>query len=105
MFLMTPATINPLCDKDLGSMSPKELPVEVSGEAQFLSAYVCNVEGCHRCYNEAAGYFDFVAGRPILETRQTLCLGDAHAMYLEFVSIENDEIWRCPHCGGEVAKN
>jgi len=93
---MEPA-INPLCDKDHGSMSPKELVIEAPGEVNLISAYVCDLVGCGRCYNESAGYFDFVGGKPILGNRQKLCQGDAHAMFLESFSY-NEEIWRCPLC-------
>jgi len=83
-------------------MSPKQLLLEIPGEAQLLSTYVCGRKGCHRCYNELAGYFDLVGGKPILETEQTLCFGDAHAMLLEFVSIDGNRLWCCPHCGEAV---
>ena len=92
---MEPA-INPFCDKDHGSMSPKELDIKAPGEVNLISAYVCDLVGCGRCYNEARGYFDFVAGKPSLGNRPKLCQGDAHPMFLETVS--NEEIWRCPWC-------
>ncbi len=75
---MEPA-INPLCDKDHDSMSPKELVIEALGEVDLISAYVCDLVGCGRCYNEGAGYFDFVAGKPSLGNHQTLCQDDAQA--------------------------
>jgi hypothetical protein len=75
-------------------MSPKDLVIEAPGEINLISAYVCDLVGCGRCYNEGAGYFDFVAGKPSLGNRQKLCRGDAHPMFLETVSAYN-EIWRC----------
>lgn len=91
--------IKPLCDKDLARMSQKELSIESPGEAQIIYAYVCGAARCTRCYNEAAGYFDFISGKPTIETRQKLCTGDAHPMFLELVTGSGEEIWRCPHCG------
>lgn len=85
---MEPA-INPLCDKDHGSMLPKELVIEAPGEVNLISAYVCDLVGCGRCYNEGPGYFDFVAGKPSLENRPKLCQGDAHPKFLETVSAFN----------------
>jgi len=92
--------ISPLCDLDHGSMSPKELILVHSGENHSLSAYVCDTENCNRWYNEAAGYFDFSAGKPQLQAKQKLCVIDAHAMFLEFISIEGDEIWRAAPTAG-----
>ena len=90
--------MEPLCDRDLASMSPKELPVESSGDFQIISAYVCDSRRCDRCYNEAAGYFDFIGGKPEIDTEQMLCKGDAHPIYLELVTGLGEKIWRCPHC-------
>ena len=95
---MERARISPRCDKDFAGMSPKNLAIEISGETEHLSAHVCEVRGCGRCYNEGAGYFDFVAGKPILESRPMLCQGDAHPMFLEFVGVEGYRVWRCPWC-------
>jgi len=95
---MAPARISPLCDKDLAGMSPRNLVIEFPGEIQRLSAHVCDVQGCARCYNEAAGYFDFVAGKPILDNEPMLCQRDAHPMFLALVSDEGRRVWRCPWC-------
>jgi hypothetical protein len=94
---MEPA-INPLCDKDHGSMSPKELVIEAPGEVNLINAYVCDLVRCGRCYNESAGYFDFIAGKLSPGSRQTLCQSDAQPMFLESVSSYNEEMWRCPWC-------
>jgi hypothetical protein len=67
------ATISPLCNHDSTSMSPKELIIEAPGEVHLLAGYVCDRNGCYRCYHEASGYFDFVAGKPILDGTQILC--------------------------------
>jgi len=79
-------------------MLPRKLVIENPGEAYAPGAYVCAKTGCFRCYNEAAGYFDFVAGRPILDTTQMLCDSDAHAMFLDTVSPVGSRLWKCPRC-------
>ena len=89
--------ISPLCDKDRSSMSSKDLTIESPDQGHTLSAHVCDSGGCSRCYNEAAGYFDLIGGKPHTGTRQILCESDAYAMYLESVNAE-DETWRCPEC-------
>ena len=59
------ATIKSLCDKHLGAMSRKVLAIAWPGDTHFVQAYVCDVQSCNRCYNEGAGYFDFIAGEAI----------------------------------------
>jgi len=93
----------PLCDQDYGSMFPKELLIEHAGDTRPQTAYVCESDGCGRCYHETLGYFDLIFRKPLIDTPRMICQGDAHAMYLEIVSAEHDEVWRCPYCG-EVAK-
>ena len=77
-------------------MSPKNLAIEFPGEIQHLRAHVCDSRGCGRCYNEASGYFDFVAGKPVLDGRPVLCLGDAHPMFLALVSDEGRRFGAAP---------
>lgn len=80
-------------------MSLRNLPIESGSDVQIVDAYMCDKSGCNRCYNEAAGYFDFIAGRPQVAIRQTLCESDAHPMFLESVNFHGRGIWRCPECG------
>ena len=79
-------------------MSLKEISIETAAETHPLSAYVCDADGCWRCYSEASGYFDFVAGRAILAKTQVLCKTDARAMYLEQTHPTGEATWRCPEC-------
>ncbi len=97
---MDAPAINPLCDKDGVPMSRAEILIEEPGTAEILPAYVCDSKNCDRCYNEGTGYFDFVGGRPNLDHRQRLCETDALPMFLEIVSSDETEIWRCPGCTG-----
>ncbi len=98
--MMRPTTINPLCDKDLARMSPKDLvEVESTSVARLIRAYVCNVEGCCRCYSETLGYFFFISGKSRVQHTHALCPDDARPMYLEFTTTDDEQIWRCPECG------
>ena len=97
---MRPTTMNPLCDKDFVSMSLKDLiEVESGGVGRLIRAYVCEAEGCCRCYSETVGYFSFIGGKAQIQYTQALCLDDARPMYLEFTTTDDEEIWRCPECG------
>lgn len=95
-------TINPLCDKDLTAMSQRDLAIESTGAVEVLRAYVCDSDGCCRCYSEGSGYFDFIAGKLHSVEMQTLCERDGCGMFLEQASIQGDRIWRCPWCGEAV---
>jgi len=83
-------------------MSERDLPVDSCGEVHTVAAYMCAESECNRCYNGAAGYFDFIAGRPHLDAKQKLCKTDAHAMYLECIRYDGEELWRCPQCDAGV---
>jgi hypothetical protein len=79
---MEPA-INPLCDKDLGSMSPNELVTEGPGEFKLISAYDCDLIVCSHCHNEGAGYFDYVVGKLILGNNLALIRTFSSPVYLK----------------------
>ena len=79
--------INPVCDKDFVPMSLMDLYIEGPSDPHFLRAHACDQRGCHRCYNDATGYFDLLAERIVLGAEQNLCLGDAHAMLLEHIDM------------------
>lgn len=89
----------PLCDKDRFTMTFGGLVMAPAGAVEIRHAYLCNHPSCLRCYDEAAGYFDFIDGLAVVGERQKLCESDAHPMYLEAVRDDGEQTWRCPNCG------
>ncbi len=83
-------------------MSPGGLITESLGEVTTLRAYICDQVGCHRCYSETSGYFDFIKGKPYVSRNQMICKRDARAMFLESVTLQDDTTWRCPECSGTI---
>ena len=102
--MSVPATIYPLCDKDATSMSIRRVLIDDS-DADLLTAYVCTKLYCDRCYNEGAGYFDFIGGRPHLDDGQILCEADAMPMFLEIALSDDCDLWRCPGCNGVAVRS
>src|SRR5579885_1295949 len=92
--------LNPLCDRDLHAMSEGGVVGVSVGLRQVHPAYLCGCAGCHRCYNVASGYFDYIGGIEYISDRQILCVNDAHAMYLASVREDGHQLWRCPDCDG-----
>src|SRR5579864_3173566 len=100
---MEAAPILPLCDKDFSMMSRKEIKIVTESEIRLLDVFACGAHTCGRCYSENMGYFDFIDDKTEISDRQILCANDACPMFLELVGIEDDQVWRCPWCGG-IAK-
>jgi len=99
------ATLNPLCDKHGAHMSSREVLIEECGAADLLTAFVCTFQYCDRCYSEGTGYFDFIEGKTDLDSGQMLCETDAMPMFLEIISSDDAEIWRCPRCSRVTARS
>ena len=102
---MSATTISPLCDKDGAPMSFREVLIDDSDATDLLTAYICTCKDCDRCYNEGAGYFYLVSGRPNLDHTQKLCTTDAMPMFLELIRQDEGEIWRCPSCSGVTVRS
>lgn len=85
--------ISPKCTQHHVPMKPCRL-----GEPTGFNmrAYACDVNGCTRAYNSSQGYFDIVNDRFVQqETEQEDCHRCDLPMYLDEVSSDGTEIWRC----------
>jgi hypothetical protein len=80
----------PLCDKCRVPMWDSE-----------PKGYKCREPGCSRRYNSKLGYFDY-AGAPETVEQQRRCPNDQSPLFLDAISPEAIETWRCPQCSFEL---
>ena len=83
--------IIPLCDKHGKPMTTSGFPDDLFG----LRAFYCNQPGCTRAYNTSNGYVEIVDGRIDLPQERQTCPRDGTAMFLESVTHEGFQNWRC----------
>lgn len=95
MVTMRPG-IEPLCDQCLVPMTMHQF-----GEPTGLTvkAFKCGEPGCTRAYNSSFGYFDIVSDRYARQKEQQLCSEDGTPMYMDAISPEGIETWRCAQTG------
>jgi hypothetical protein len=88
--------IEPLCDKCLCPM-----PLSQFSESPGLTAKVfkCGEPGCTRAYVSSMGYFDIVNDQFARQKHQQICPEDGTPMFMDAISPEHIETWRCAQIG------
>ena len=74
----------------------------------MMKAYKCDQARCTQAYNSSQGYFDLVNNRLVhLEKEHEDCHSCELPMYLESVSKDGTETWRCAqvHCDYRFQRN
>ena len=64
-----------------------------------MKAFKCGERDCTRAYNSSLGYFDIVNDRYLQLKHQQLCPDDGMPMYMDAISPESIETWRCAQVG------
>ncbi len=88
--------IEPLCDKCL---CPMALAKFGDPTGLTMKAFKCGEKNCTRAYNSSFGYFDIVNDGYLQQKHQQKCLDDGTPMYMDAISPESIETWRCAQIG------
>lgn len=101
MVLATRSDVDPLCDIHRLRMEPVTL--HYPGIATTSPAYRCTMSGCVRLYDWWRGYFRLDTASTDFQTVNRVPCSSNHtpkiAMYLQALSPEGMEVWRCPCVG------
>jgi len=93
MIVTMRAGISPKCTRHRVAMKPCRIGEPTGFNMQ---AYACDVNGCTRAYNSSRGYFDIVNEQFVQQdNEQQDCHRCDLPMYLDEVSSDRMEVWRC----------